>query len=214
MLRRTVRLIALSNDAFALAAANFHLPIHQWGADSKSTQTVSSVRESPTWRLYLRTVNQLVGLNPDGRTPEYATLQDRLVGLPRGYSWKIQYLRCLYESPSDLHMLDWHRDTIHQSFSTEETFQSYILNRIEKVWQMCQEHYEPFEGIQLQQFRPSLLVLEAIDGNEELAGNLDFLLNILGALRSESNPISKTMYDIVWRVERKRGTWEYVPYET
>lgn len=214
MLRRTVRLIALSNDAFALAAANFHFPIHRWGADSKSTQTVSSFRESPTWRLNLRTVNQLVGLNPDGRTPEYATLQDRLVGLPRGYSWKIQYLRCIYESPTDLHMLDWQRDTIHQSFSTEETFQSYILDQINTVWQMCQEHYEPFEEIELQQFRPSLLVLEAVDGDEDLAGNLDFLINILRALRSESNPISKAMYDIVWRVERKRGTWEYIPYET
>jgi hypothetical protein len=159
-------------------------------------------------------VNQLVGLNPDGRTPEYATLQDRLVGLPRGYSWKIQYLRCIYESPSDLHMLDWKRDTIHQSFSTEETFQSYILDHINKVWQMCQEYYESFEDFELQQFRPSLLVLEAIDGDEELAGNFDFLVNILGGLQSISNPISIAMYDIVWRVEMRRGTWEYIPYKT
>lgn len=209
---RTVRLIALTNDAYALAAGNFPFPIYAWRADSKSTDSVNVVQKDSVWKVSLRSVRQLTGINPEGEV--YQTLQDRLIGLPRGYTWKMDYARCLYETPTDVHMLDWQRDTIHQSFSTEETYQSYILEHIRKVWGLCIAYYKKFEDVELGHFKPSILALEAVDGDKELASDFDFLMNMLKTLRIEKNPISKAMYDVVWRVEKKRGTWEYLPYET
>ena len=162
-----------------------------------------------TWILKVRNVRQLIGITPE---KEYATVQERLSGLPRGYSWKIEYARCLFEDEGELHMLDFVRDTVHKSFSTEAGYQDYVSRRIKEIWGMCKEYYKEFPDINMQRFRPSILVLERIDGNEELASDIDFLINIRSKLWLESNPISKSIYELVWRVETKRGVWEYVPY--
>lgn len=208
--RRHIRLITLSNDAFALAAGNFNLPIYKWNAVSESTESVSSVKRNRTWMLKVRNVSQLIGLNLE---KDYATLHERLSGLPKGYSWKIEFARCLFDDEAgELHFLDFYRDTIHKRWVTEPDYQDYIYEKVKKIWDVCKDYYTEF-GIEIKEFRPSILVLEQIDGSDELASNFDFLLSIVRRLQSEKNPISKMMYEIVWRIETKRGTWEYVPFE-
>lgn len=208
---RQLRLIVLSNDAYALAAANFNLPIYKWKAISESTESVSSIKKDRTWVLKVRNVTQLIGLNLE---KDYATVHERLTGLPRGYSWKVEFARCLFEDDaSELHFLDFYRDTIHKRWVTDPDYQDYVYSKVQQVWDTCQEYYDEL-GIEIKEFRPSILVLEYVDGNEDLAADWDFLLNILRKLQSDKNPISKMMYEIVWRVEMKRGTWEYVPFNT
>jgi len=209
-LRRKVNFLVLTNDALGLAAGNFHFPIFRWRAESGITESVSSIMRNRTWQLKVRNVRELIGINPE---KDYATLHERLSGLPRGYSWKTAHALVLFEDGEELHLLEFARETIHKGYSTEESYQDYILSRIEEIWQMCQEHYKDFPEIEMQRFRPSILVLEKVDGNEELASDIDFLIKIRSKLWSENNPISKAMYEIVWCVERKRGTWEYVPYD-
>ena len=207
---RHVRLVALTNDAFGLAAGNFTFPIYSWEAVSQSTQSVSSLMRDTTWQLRVRNISELVGLNPED---VYTTLPNRLSGLPRGYSWKIARAVCLYEDEEELHLLEFARDTVHASFSTEEKYQDYITKRLLHVWGLCEKHYERFKEVDIKSRRPSLLVLEKIDGSEELASDLDFLLRIISNLRSDENPLSKEMYEIVWKVERPTGAWEYSRYE-
>lgn len=206
---RTVRLVVLTNDAFGLAAGNFNFPIYSWEAVSQSTQSISSIMKDTTWQVRVRTIQELIGLNPE---EVYTTLPERLSGLPRGYSWKIAKATCLYEDEEAIHILEFVRDTIHQSFSTEEEYQDYITRRILEVWNLCEKHYEKFKEIDVKSRRPSLLVLEKIDGSEELARDRDVLIRIISSLWSEKNPLSKKMYEIVWQEEVQRGTWEYSKY--
>lgn len=207
---RKARLIALTNDAFGLSASNFHFPIYKWMAVSERTQQIVSSIKNSTWELTIRNVQQLKGIQPE---EGYLSLEERLRGLPKGYSWKIEYAQCLFEDEEDIHLLEFERDTIHQSFSTEDTYQDYILNRIRDIWETCQKYYLDYPEIEIKNFRPSLLSLERIDGNEELTSNIDTLINIRSRLWSNKNPLSKLMYELVWKTESKRGTWEYSPYK-
>jgi len=207
---RRVRLVALTNDALGLAAANFNFPIYQWNTISQSTQSISEVLQNETWRLRIRNIRELMSINPE---KIYTTIPERLMGLPKGYSLKIEYARCLFEDQSELHYLDFFRDTIHKSFSTETSYQDYLIQKMEMAWSKCSEYYKDFPDISMQHFRPSILVLESIDDEETLAENWDLLINIYKMLVTEKNPISQQMYEIVWRIERKRGIWEYYPYE-
>lgn len=207
---RKVRLVTLTNDALGLAAGNFIFPIYEWEAVSQSTQSISSLMRDTTWQLRVRNISELVGLNPE---EVYTPLPDRLSGLPQGYSWKISNVKCLFEDEETIHLLEFVRETVHQSFSTEERYQDYITRRLRHVWKLCEKHYEKVEGIEIKSRRPSLLVLEKIDGSEELATNLDFLLTIISNLRSDANPLSKEMYEIVWKMKKQTGAWEYSRYE-
>jgi len=206
---RKARLIAYSNDAFALASANFYFPIREWEIVSQITDSKSVFMKNETWQLKMRNIKEFISLNPD---EIYTPIPERLKDIPRGYSLKIKFLKCLWEDIDEIYNLDFFRDTVHQSYFTEK-HQDYVMKNIEKIWAKCSEYYKRFPEITLESFRPSILVLEAINENAELAGNFDFLKNIYRSLSVDSNPISKLMYEIVWRVEKKRGTWEYVPYD-
>jgi len=207
---RHIKLVAMTNDALGLAAGNFIFPIYEWEAVSQSTQSVSSLMRNTTWQLRVRSMTELVGLNPE---EVYTSLPERLSGLPQGYSWKITSIKCLFEGEEALHLLEFERDTVHTSFSTEDRYQGYITRRLRQVWDLCEIHYEKVEGIEIKSRRPSILVLEKIDGSEELASDIDFLLIIMSQLRSDANPLSKEMYEIVWKSEEKTGAWEYSRYE-
>lgn len=211
-MNRQIRFVAYTNDAFGLSAANFHFPIYSWNATSKITETVSSVMRSPKgdWEVKIRRLKELIGLSP---ASGYLTLEERLSGVPRGYSWKIEECSCLFEEDDNLRQLEFSRDTIHESFSTEDTYQSYILSMMEKVGNALEEYCKDFPEIQMKHPKSSILVLERIDGSEDLASELDNLLPIYRSLSVEGNPLSKMLYDIVWRVESKRGMWEYQPFK-
>ena len=205
-MNRKTRLVALTNDALGLAAANFTLPVYKMSTVSQTTQSVSSVVRSNEWQLRTRIMSELVGLNPE---EVYTTLPERLSGLPQGYSWKIAEITCLYEGPESLHILDFKRDTIHKRFSTEDRYQNYITMRMETVWVLCQEYYNEVEDVEVKSRKPSMLVLEKIDGSEELASNSEFLLNLISHLWSDNNPLSMEMYELVWKTEVQTGVWEY-----
>ena len=208
-MNRKIRLIALSNDAFALAAANFSLPIYSWEAVSQNTESISSLMQNKTWQLRVRNIQELIGLNPTG---VYTTLGERLSGLPKGYSWKVKQAICLYEEEENLQLLEFQRDTIHPSFSTENTYQKYIAERMKRVWNLCCQYYVGFKDMEIAYFRPSTLVLEKIDGSDEKASDIDTLIRIRSKFWSDNNPISKEMFDLVWRIESQRGVYEYAPY--
>lgn len=211
-MKKTVRLVAFSNDGFALAAANFYFPISDWVAISRQTHSTVKERTDTHIRVRLKQIQEVSAINPS--ETEYATLTQRLGPLPRGHTWKIGALNAIYAPHEEMHTLQWIRDTIHPAHSTEEDYQQFMVKRTNEVWKVARNIFEDTEAqVRLQEFRKSILVLEAVDGDPNIAGNIDFLLNILATLRREGNELSKTMYDVVWRVELRRGTLEYQPYE-
>ena len=124
---RQIRMVAYSNDAYALAISNFHLPIYKWKATSQSKNSVSELLKDTTWQIRVKNISELVGLKPK---EVYTTLPERLSGLPKGYTWKLEEAICLYEQEEEVHLLRFVRDTIHKSYSTEEDYQSFIYSAI------------------------------------------------------------------------------------
>lgn len=205
-----IRLIAKTNDALGLSAGNFVFPIYRWKAVCQKTQTTSvRTHVKPTIQARVRTLRELIGVNPAG---VYTTLPERLSGIPKGYSWKIEETQCLFMDEGEIRLLGWHRDTIHKSYSTEESYQDYILDEVKACWDRCVEYFGRFEGLEIGSFKPSILVLEEVDGDVEMASDEDFLYRLKSGLFSYDNPVSRVMYEVVNRVEKKRGTWEYIPY--
>ncbi len=207
---RQTKLIALTNDALGLAAANFSFSVYEMQTVSITSQSVSSVQRELGWQLRVRTMNELVALNPE---EVYLTLSARLSDLPQGYSWKISNIKCLFEGPESLHILEFKRDTIHTRFSTSDGYQDYVSRRMQEVWELCEEHYTGVSGIEIKSRRPSLLTLEKVDDCEKLATNTDFLITLFSHLWTENNPLSKEMYELVWKTETQTGAWEYTQIE-
>lgn len=205
-----IRLIAKTNDGLGLSAGNFAFPIYRWKAICQKTESASSRRPvGSTIHARAKTLRELIGVNPAG---VYTSLQERLGILPKGYSWKIEETQCLFEEEGEIRLLHWFRDTIHKSYSTEESYQDYVLGEVKRCWDSCVEHYGYFEDIEIGNFKPSILVLEEVDGDEEKASDEDFLYRLKSSLFSYDNPVSRVMYEVVNRVEKKRGTWEYLPH--
>ena len=207
---RQTKLIALTNDALGLAAANFTFPVLEMQTVSVTSQSVSSTQRELGWQLRVRTMTELVALNPE---EVYTTLPERLSVFPQGYSLKISKIICLFEGPESLHLLEFNRDTIHKRFSTSDGFQDYVSTRMQEVWELCEAHYLEVNGVEIKSRRPSLLTLEKIDNSEKLATDMDFLLTILSHLWTETNPLSKEMYELVWKTETQTGAWEYTQFE-
>jgi len=222
MREKQIRLIALQNDALALATANFSFPICDWKTHSERTQNVSNVINKLAWIVKSININQLLGLNPKKQNPHYLTLQERLEQLPKGFSPKIDQMTCIFQPADELYYLKWHKDTIHTSLITpEQEYQKWIVEKLKQVWTQLNIQYKKVEGVlALEQYRPSILVLEHIrdakDEKIELVDNEDFIWSILlPELRGKlfSNPVAKVMYYVVNRTKVKRGVWEYQPME-
>jgi len=205
-MNRKTKLVILTNDAMGIAAANFNLPIYKLTVASQTMGQVSSIERTDNWQLKTRIVSELKSVNPD---EVFSTLPERLSGLPQGYSWKIAELNCLYEGPESLHYLEFKRDTIHTRFSTNDNYQNYATTRMLTAWEHILETYRAVDGVVIKYRKPSMLVLEKVDGDEELATNTEFLLYLISHLYSDKNPLSKEIYELVWKIKTQTGVWEY-----
>lgn len=205
-MNRITKLVILTNDALGIAASDFALPIYKMTVASQTMESVSSIERTDHWQLKTRIVSELKALNPD---EVYSTLPERLAGLPLGYSWKIAELNCLYEGADSLHYLEFKRDTVHTRFSTSGNYQNYITTRMNTTWEQVLEYYRKVDGLEIKYRKPSMLVLEKVDGSEELATNPEFLLYLISHLYSDKNPLSKGMYELVWKIKTQTGVWEY-----
>jgi hypothetical protein len=221
---RETRVIALSNDAIALATSNFFFPIVKWQITSERTKSTSNVSAKLAWLIKAVHLSRIIGLNPEKKNPHYLTLTERLQNLPRGYSPKITRLHCIYhpEGTDELYHMIWVKDTIHTSYSFETDYQQWIINRIRQIWQTLQGYYHKLGDttFTLEEFRPSILVLQNArsaskpEPNKDLATDEEFIYGtLLKDLRNPKNPFSLQMYDEVYREQRKRGVWEYLPKE-
>jgi len=219
---KQTRFIALQNDALALATANFFFPIIDWKTHSERTQNVSNVISKVAWIVKSMNINQLLGLNPKKANPHYLTIQERLEQLPKGFSPKIDELTCIYQPHDELYFLKWCKDTIHTSLITpDKEYQKWIVSALKEIWNQLNAQYKKHGGtFTLEQYRPSILVLEGIRNTKnkeiELVNDEDFIWQtLLPDLRGKlfQNPVAKAMYHIVYRTQVKRGVWEYHPTE-
>lgn len=220
-MKKEPRLITLSNDAIALATSNFFFPITKWQITSERTKSTTNISSKLAWLIKAIHLSRIIGLNPEKKNPHFLTLVERLQNLPRGYSPKITRLKCLFnpEGTDELYLLLWVKDTIHTSYSYESDYQQWIVKRIHQIWRTLQGYYKKLGNtFELEEFRPSILVLEkarlSSEPSKELATDEDFLFTkLLPALRNPTNPVSIQMYVDVYREQRRRGVWEYSPRE-
>lgn len=214
-MKKEIKLIAFQNDALALAASNFFFPIYTWQTASERTKSIVNTIKKVAIAIRTKIVTQIVGLNPN---PHYLTLSERLQALPKGFSPKIERATCLFNVEDEIYVLKWHKDTIHTFITTEEGFQKWIVKKIKEIWQELAIYYGKVSDSPLQQFRPSILILESAKSTSqpeiERANDEDFLFSvILPSLFNKNNPLSQIMYEVVCRQQVKRGVWEYRPRE-
>jgi len=218
-MKKQIRLVAFQNDAMALAAANFYFPIYAWRTVSERTTSLTNMVEKLTWIVRAKNVSQILGVNPKKTNPHYLTLPERLQNLPKGFSPKIDQTICIWSIGDELYALKWKKDTIHKSVTPELDYQAWILRQIKDVWKALKLSYQKIEQAPtLEEFRPSILVLESIkpasNPTVDLASDETFLFQtLLPTLIQPSNSISQKMYNVVYRIQVKRGVWEYKPIE-
>lgn len=216
---KEVRFVAFQNDAMALAAANFPFPIYAWRTFSERTTSLTNMVEKLTWIVKAKNVSQILGLNPKKNNPHYLTLEERLQDLPKGFSPKIDQAICIFGIGEDHYVLKWKKDTIHKSVTPELDYSKWILEKINNVWETLKISYGKVKDApSLEEFRPSILVLESIypanNPSLNLANDEDFLYKtFLPDLINSGNPITRKMYGVVDRIQVKRGIWEYKPRE-
>jgi len=218
-MKKQIRLVAFQNDAMALAAANFYFPIYAWRTVSERTTSLTNMVQKIAWIVRTKNISQILGLNPKKNNPHYLTLTERLQNLPKGFSPKIDKAICVFQIAETLYVLKWVKDTIHKSFTPELDYQNWILKQIKNAWQTLKLSYSKIKDAPpLEEFRPSILVLESVHPADnpaiELANDEKFLFEtLLPTLMNENNPISQKMYDVAYRTQVKRGVWEYKPRE-
>ena len=219
-MKREVRVIAYSNDSFALATAGFPFALKKFITQSERTESTIGMEETETWRVISKNVRQVKGINPNKSNPHYLTIVERLQKLPRGFTPKIKQASGYFqpEGTTEIYIVIWIKDTIHTSHSFEQDYQSWILKQIRKAWKAVATYYKKFDdNFKLEEFRPSVLVLESIRSTDnpklELANNEEFLRKSLLPALTNQNQISPKMFDLVWREQRRRGVWEYRPRE-
>jgi len=215
-MKREIKLIAFQNDALALAASNFFFPIYKWQTASERTKSIVNTIKKVAIAIRTKIVTQIVSLNPNPQ--HYLTLSERLQALPKGFSPKIESATCLFNVEDEIYVLKWHKDTIHTSITPEEGFQKWITQKIKEVWSELAIYYGKVSDSPLQQFRPSIFILESVRSTSqpkrERANDENFLFSILlPSLINAKNPLSKIMYEVVVRQQVKRGIWEYHPRE-
>jgi len=220
-MKKEIRVIAFSNDAVALAVSNFYFPIVRWQTASERTKSIISTSKKLAWLIKALHLSKIIGLNPQKKNPHYLTLLERLQKIPQGFSPKLGKATCLFqpEGTTEVYIVIWEKDTIHKSQSYEDNYQAWITKKIHEVWRTVATYYKKIDdGFELEEFRPSILVLESARSTTnpeiELANDEEFLFRILlPALRISSNELSLKMYSDVYREQRKRGVWEYRPRE-
>jgi len=216
---REVRLVAFTNDAFALLASGFNLQLGRCKLATSRTMSLSTVRTHETWEVKARNLSQIKSRSE--KSERFFTLEEMLKGFPMGFSPKIEEMTSLYVEGDEIYVLRWKRETIHKSLVVvEDDYQNWISTRIRKVWKDLLSIDMDGRG-PLEEPRPSFLVLESIRSlkrpNIELTeipdqdAYIDLLLRIISQLR-KGGEMAKLMYDLVYRVEVKRGVKEYRPY--
>lgn len=218
---REVRLIAFNNDAFALLASGFNLQLGRCKLSTSRTMSLSTVSKHETWEVKARGLSQIKSKGKNSEKSRFFTLEEVLKGFPGGFSPKIKEMISLFVEGDEVYVLRWKRDTIHKSLVVEDDYQNWISTRIRKVWKDLLSIDMDGRG-PLEEPRPSLLVLESLRSltkpNVELTeipdqyAYTDLLLRIISQLREQGGEMAKLMYDLVYRVEVKRGVKEYRPY--
>jgi hypothetical protein len=218
-MKREVRLVAFNNDAFALLASGFPLQIAKCRLDTKRTISLSSVSERETWELKARSISQVSSKSPEDS--RFFSLEEMLKGFPIGFSPKIEKMITLYVEGDQVYALQWIRDTIHRAITVDEDYQTWTLDRIRSAWKALTEMDMDGRG-PLEEPRPSLLVVESIRSlanpmvelteTKDQEAYVDLLIRILSQLYA-GGEMAKLMYDLVYRVEVKRGVKEYAPYK-
>ena len=220
MRKKEVRLVAFNNDAISLLVSGFDFPLARCKFSSSRTQSISVLEERSAYLVRGRGITEILSRSPKRQV--YFKLEDMLKGFPKDFSPKIENVIALYEEEGEIFVLRWERDTIHKSLLvTDDSYQKWTLNRILEAWNIISK--SDVNGFpNLKEFRPSILVLESIrpfsnpkleivDYHEKEQYE-DLLYRILSYLRSNGGHLAEVMYDVVYRIEVKRGVKEYVPY--
>jgi len=198
------RLVIYTNDAAVLALSDFPFSVYQWKTKSTSTQSVRMRVERPTFRLKERRVRQL----QSRKVKAAYTVEGWLDSIPGDFSPKIDWMHCVTEEPRSL---TFAKETIHRGFSTEGSYQGFISSRIDDVWKQAQR-YRRLMDLELEpRYKtPSVLLLEAIDGDAGRARDVGELWGIWDSVMGCGNSLTRTpICEIVTRVETSRRVWEY-----
>ncbi|MEM4727907.1 MAG: hypothetical protein QXD04_06625 [Candidatus Bathyarchaeia archaeon] len=216
---REVRLIAYSNDAFALAISGFPLPLGRCKLATTRTKSLISIGETEYFGLKSRSREEVYSRIPPGS--RYFTLEELLKGFPRGFSPKIERMTTLYTEGNEVYILEWVRNTIHQT-TLEKDYQRWILNQISETWRTLLAKDMDGHG-PLEVLRPSILIVESLrsytnpslelikrEGEEGYEEYFNLSARILSYLWRCGG---RGMYTLTYLVEAKRGVVEFLPID-
>lgn len=206
---RTPRLVGFTNDALGLATAGFGFAVYKMYTEAQITTGQSSSTDLPNYRLTTREFTQIKGKNRDH---DYSTLAERLSGFPKGYSLKLKKIVCVHEFAGELFLLEFERVTVHSGFSTNKELHRWVKANMDSCFDQIKATYDSLNEVKYVCRRPSMLVLENINGSKELASNLGLLQDILMHLQSPNNILSMEMFEIVWKTETQTGVYEYTKF--
>jgi hypothetical protein len=210
-----VRLVALQNDALALALANFDLPIIDWQVTSERTgKELKATTSRGDWLISGSARNTLGTVKPKHASTSNIII--RMGQVPKGFSPKVKYIKTLMEIEGEYYVLTWRSVTIHPHQSTEENYQALIIREIEEAWLACEGSALKKLEKNLVEFRPSILVLEEMvseHGKGGFESDEEFLWRKVMPKLYLHNSVSRKMFTLVKRKETRRGVVEYEPFK-
>jgi len=207
MMKRRARLVLFTNSSYALAMAQFFLPIKKiMFRSQRATVGWKVVQEFSTFEVGTKTTAIVKACPPK----KLCTIKEVLYGMPPGHDPKIDQMDCVYSTQNEsgkkgLYNLRFAKVTLHKSFSTEEDFLSQITSML---WKMRQD-IEKEASVQIPGWKPSFLVLNSINNNPTFS-NTDFLFRLESILCACSK-ILRELCATVWEVRTTTGVLEYEP---
>lgn len=207
MTRRETRLVLYTNDAVILSLAGFPYHVSSLKVRSISTTSLGETDEKELYAVKGRYLSELTCKPP--RT--YMPLEEFVALLPRGFTPKIERLGCI---TGDLDHLTWTRTTLHPRY-TLNSHSREVVERIDRLWTeaaripVVSDLYD-----KPRQKRPSILMLETVNGSPEEARDPRRLWPIFDDIIHGGNDLARTpICNVVERFEARKSVWEYQPLD-
>lgn len=209
------RLILYTNDAILLTLARFPLYIIHWALSSQSQQGVSVIEQDEEITLSSHIIHKLKTNEP--LKNRMLSIEEKLFMMPAGFTPKINSFLCLDD---ETRQLFWRRQTIHPNLLAESGHVE-LVHYMDRIWNLGYKYLEELTKYRssikeyIPKFkRPSVLQLEAINGEKERAQDVKVLWDIFSQIVHGGNEYAKMPICMV--VERKktpRNIWEYSAIE-
>jgi len=204
------RLILLTNDTTILALSDFPFYVVYWNVFSTKKGDLIKRDDRIDWCMETSLRQEVKSIRENTEKPIFLKIEDRLNAMQIRLKPKIGSLYCVDAIDGDAML--WKRVKINTKNVSEIGFQSEILDKMDAVWDKSRKYCLDINENTPEHRRPSILILEKINNDEDQARSLPNLWEIYDKIIQSGNELAKTPICLpFYQIETKKNVYEYIP---